>query len=144
MKDHEEIGNCTCLNLRKAARSVTQYFDEVLRPSGLKATQFSLLAVAKRQGPIAITELAEALVVDRTTLTRNLRVLEGKHLVTVSPGEDGRTRLVNITAGGRGALKKALPLWKKAQSHMVRGLGPPRFGSLLGVLSESVALSRIE
>ena len=144
MKDHEQLGNCTCLNLRKAARSVTQYFDEALRPSGLRATQFSLLAVAKSRGPISITGLAEALVVDRTTLTRNLRVLEGKQFVSVGPGTDGRTRLVSITAGGRVALKKAIPLWKKAQSHMVSGLGRPRFGSLLDVLAESVSLSRAE
>jgi len=142
MKDHEEPGYCTCLNLRKAARAVTQYFDDVLRPSGLRATQFSLLVMAKRLGPISIKELAEKLIVDRTTLTRNLRILEEKRLVTVNPGKDGRTRLVFITAGGRGALKKAAPLWKKAQSHMVAGLGRRRFSSLLDVLADSVVLSR--
>ena len=142
MRDHEEPVNCTCLNLRKAARAVTQYFDGVLRPSGLRATQFSLLIVAKKRGPISIKELAERLIVDRTTLTRNLRILEGKRMVLVKPGTDGRTRLVTITANGRGALKKAVPLWKQAQSHMVSGLGRSRFNSFLDDLSDSVSLSR--
>ncbi len=142
MKDHQKLHDCTCFNLRRAARSVTQYFDEALRPSGLRATQLSLLAVVVRFGPIPITALAGKLAMDRTTLTRNLRVLEEEGYIAVNPGKDARARLVSATGSGRRALKRAIPLWKKAQAHMVKGLGDRRFKSLLGDLADTVTLSR--
>jgi DNA-binding MarR family transcriptional regulator len=74
-------------------------------------------------GPTAINQLADRLVMDRTTLTRNLRLLTGHGWVRINSGEDRRTRIVALTAAGEGALMRALPLWKQAQAHMVGGMG---------------------
>src|SRR4051812_38930012 len=91
------VQRCTCFNLRKAARAVTQLYDEVMRPTGLRATQFSLLSVVWIAGRISITALAEAAVMDRTTLKRNLELLERAGLVRIQPGEDARVREVSLT-----------------------------------------------
>ena len=84
----ETPANCTCFNLRKAARAVTQMYDAALKPSGLRATQFALLSVVESNGPAGITELARALVTDRTTLTRNLKPLLDQELLQVVDGAD--------------------------------------------------------
>src|SRR3954465_8869802 len=81
---------CTCFNLRKASRAVTQLYDEFLRPSGLRATPFSLLMLIRGLGPLRITELAEEAVMDRTTLKRNLELLQREGLVHIASGEDAR------------------------------------------------------
>ncbi len=123
--------NCACFNLRKATRTVAQVYDQYLQPSGLKNTQFSLLRVASQYGPISITDLAEQLVMDRTTLTRNLKPVERDGLVEVIAGKDARTRNVRVTAKGLKTLKKALPLWEDAQAHVVGELGQTHWRSLL-------------
>ncbi len=78
-----DLTACTCANLRKAARAVTQVYDQALRPTGLKATQFTMLATLSNRGDLPLSRLAEALVMDRTTLTRNLKPLVGKGLVRI-------------------------------------------------------------
>src|SRR5919106_4818042 len=85
-----EASRCACFNLRKATRAVTQLYDDALRPSGLRCTQFSLLTLLRASGTVAMTELAEDAVMDRTTLARNLDILEREGLVRVRPGEDAR------------------------------------------------------
>ncbi len=75
--------NCTCFNLRKAARAVTQTYDKALKPSGLRATQFSLLRMVAKLGPVGIKDLAKALVIERTTLGRNLKVLSDRGLLEI-------------------------------------------------------------
>ena len=120
------FGDCSCFNLRRAARRVTQIYDHALAPSGLKATQFSLLAVlggvALGEG-IAMTRLAEKLGMDRTTLTRNLGVVERDGLVTVRSGKDPRSRLVELTKTGRTTLERAIPLWTAAQAELASYIG---------------------
>src|SRR5215216_421883 len=103
---------CACANLRKAARAVTQLFDAALAPSGLKATQFTLLVTSRLSGEATINGLAERMAMDRTTLSRNLKPLARDGLLEVSPGGDGRTRLVQITSAGERALEEAYPLWQ--------------------------------
>ena len=94
----DETADCACLNLRGAARAVTQMYDEVLRPSGLKATQFSVLAAVATIGPAAMTVIAKALVMDRTTLTRNLKPLMDRGLVKAGKGaDDRRQRRIVVT-----------------------------------------------
>jgi DNA-binding MarR family transcriptional regulator len=137
----EEVPECTCLNLRKAARAVTQLFDGMLQPSGLRATQFSLLAAVHNTGSITIKQLAERLVMDRTTLTRNLKPLEKQEFITISSGKDRRTRLVALTEAGRQALMEALPLWEKAQGEVVNRLGSERWRYLLAMLYSTVGLT---
>jgi len=112
--------------LRRAARRVTQVYDHALASSGLKTTQFSLLAVLSREDAtegVAIIRLAEKLGMDRTTLTRNLAVVERNGLVTVRTGDDPRSRLVVLTKAGRSALESAAPLWAKAQAEMAGKIG---------------------
>lgn len=115
--------SCICLNLRKAARAVTQLYDDALRPSGLRATQFSLLAAVDLAGPVPVTGLAEALVMDRTTLTRNLGTLARDGMVAIRAGRDRRTRLVELRPRGRTALRRALPLWERAQATLTARAG---------------------
>ena len=137
----EAPANCTCFNLRKAARAVTQMYDEALKPSGLRATQFSLLSVVEHKGPLGMTELAKALVMDRTTLTRNLKPLLEQDLVAVVGGSDRRRRPITITSRGRDTLVRAQPMWRKVQRHMAAGLGRVRWTGLLGDLDETVHLA---
>ena len=129
-KDLARCNDCACMSLRQASRVVTQYYEEVLRPSGIHATQFSVLAKVAGLGPITMTELAEDLMMDRTTLTRNLKYLEDKKLVRVEAGEDLRTRQIELTRKGEKALSKALPLWDKAQSQIIRKLGRSNWDAL--------------
>lgn len=137
-----ECPNCVCFNLRKAARAITQLYDDVLRPTGLRTTQFSLLVATNLLGPMTVTSLAERGVMDRTTLTRNIKPLEKLGFIKVAPGSDQRKRIVSITRKGQDALVKALPLWKKAQAHVVKGLGQKRWNSILENLSEMVSLTQ--
>ncbi len=133
---------CLCFNLRKAARAVTQLYDAALEPAGLRATQFSLLAVLDRRDAVTITDLARAMVMDRTTLTRNLRPLEKQGLVAIAPGDDRRTREVSLTRHGRQALKHATPRWRHAQTGMLDALGDRRARHLLGELSGAIDAAR--
>jgi DNA-binding MarR family transcriptional regulator len=147
MKSHcsEEFGecvDCACFNVRKAARAITRFYDAVLEPSGLLGTQFSLLTVAHVSGELPITETADRLGVERTTLTRNLRVLETRGFIAVGPGKDGRTKSIQLTDAGRDALMKALPYWKKAQQTVVHDLGHVRFKTLMKELSAIRSLSK--
>ena len=134
------VKNCTCFNLRKATRTVTQLFDEVMQPAGLRATQFTLLAAISSTGTIAIRQLAHVLVMDRTTLTRNLKPLETARLVKIVPGEDRRTRNLTLTGKGRKALEKALPLWRQAQSRVIERLTLRRWKELLKHLDSTVEI----
>jgi len=143
MEKCKEIGQtCACYKVRKAARAVTKIYEEVLRPIGLRATQFSLLMATRVMGPVTVVKLAQVMVMDRTTLTRNLQLLETRGLITIKPGEDRREREVNLTAEGMEVLAKAVPLWEEAQDRVQKGLGEERLHNLLGDLSEMISLAR--
>lgn len=126
------VRRCTCLNLRMAARAVTQLYDEIMRPSGLRATQFSLLMLIRAAGRVRISDLAEAAVMDRTTLKRNLALLEREGLVRIEPGEDARVREVTLTRAAEKRLEVALPYWQRAQAQLTARLGRGRSDRLLG------------
>jgi len=134
--------DCTCLNLRKASRVVTQLFDQALQPSGILASQFTLLAALSLAESVSITRLAQELVMDRTTLTRNLKPLERQGLIRIEPGQDQRVRVVSLTEKGQAALVKALPFWKQAQTKVIEELGQSRWQALLSNLSDTVSLLR--
>jgi DNA-binding MarR family transcriptional regulator len=117
---------CACAVLRRAARRVTQLYDEALAPAGLRITQYSLLANLDRHGAVAMTELAELLGMDRTTLTRNIGPLQRDGYLSLRATGHGRTKLVTLTERGRRRLRKAFPYWLAAQerfAHMLRA-GP--------------------
>ncbi len=139
--DVEAPANCTCFNLRKAARAVTQTYDKAMKPSGLRATQFSLLTMVSKLGPVGIKDLAKALVIERTTLGRNLKVLSDRGLLEIGEGDDRRYRPITITARGQEALDLALPLWKQAQIRMANGLGHDRWAGFLSDLNEAVRVA---
>jgi DNA-binding MarR family transcriptional regulator len=116
---------CTCFKLRSLARRVTQLYDHEMAPSGLKVTQYSLIAHALRGAGGAaptVSELAQAMFTDRTTLTRNLRPLVDAGLLEVAPGADARSKAVRVTRAGEAAYRAARPLWRAAQARM-RSLG---------------------
>ena len=130
--------NCTCFNLRKTTRAVTQLYDEALKPSGLYATQFTLLAAISSTEPVTITKLSQALVMERTTLTRNLNPLQKNGWVEVTPGEDKRTRTVFLTRSGKKVLSQAMVYWKEVQNQVVKTLGKSNWQELLENLSLTV------
>lgn len=123
--DYLATTQCLCLASRRAARAITRRFDRGLRPHGLRATQFSLLSGLILKGPQAIGELADLLGAERTTMTRNLAVVEAAGFVTIRPGEDARARIVAITPRGREVLAAALPDWKRIQAELSDRIGQP-------------------
>jgi len=136
--DINALSNCTCLNLRKAARAVTQTYDKVLRPSGLRSTQFSLLSVIANLQPVGIKDLAKELVMDRTTLGRNLKVLSDRGLLNIGEGDDRRYRPITLTKDGRKSIKLAQPLWQQAQTRLADNLGQDRWEDFLDHLNRVV------
>ncbi|HUF30519.1 MAG TPA: MarR family transcriptional regulator [Gemmatimonadaceae bacterium] len=118
---------CHCLAARRQARAITRIFEEKLRPHGLRATQFSILAVLSLKGTTPVKALADVLGLERTTLTRVSGLLERKGLVDTVESPDGRERPLRITPTGRRTLERAFPAWKEAQ-ELVEGrlAGPVR------------------
>ena len=122
---------CTCYNIRKAARLITQLYDTILEPSGLLGTQFNLLATIEYMGAATVTRLAQKMGMDRTTLTRNLRPLERQGLIEMDEGLDRRTHIVRLTTQGGQAIAAALPLWQQAQATVINRFGQERTAALL-------------
>ena len=133
-----ECSECTCFNLRKAARVVTQFYDDGMRPTGLRGTQFALLVHTYAMGPISLSKLADAMATDRTTLTRNLELLEKNALVRVEDGDDRRTRIVSITDDGRKRLARAFPYWKKTQDEIKKMMGLDDWSAMISRVSRMV------
>ena len=133
---------CVCLNFRKVARSVTHVFDEAMHSIGLRSTQLSILATTYLAGGATLAKLAANLVMDRTTLTRNLKPLEKRGLVTIAVGNDRRSRVVTITREGKKLLSDALPLWRQAQEHFVDRLGDNAWDELRGELDRAVEIAQ--
>lgn len=137
--------NCVCFNLRKAARAVTQVYDDILRPTGLRVTQLSLLQALQIAGTVSVSQLAELAVMDRTTLARNLDLLEREGLVRIQQGEeDARVREVTLTQAAKKKLASALPYWEKAQARVTEKLGKGRSDQLLSDLFATVAAAEPE
>ena len=136
-----ETTRCACFGLRKAARAVTQVYDEALRPAGLRTTQFSLLAQLRLGGSAPMTRLAEDTVLDRTTLARNLEVLVRDGLVQIRTGADARVREVAITRAGSARIDEAFPLWQRAQRAMTKRLGGRQLDRMLDDLAATVAVA---
>ncbi len=113
---------CHCLAARRAARAITRLYEEKLRPHGLRATQFSILAALALKGPTPLNELAELLGLERTTLTRGAALLKRNGWIAAARSEDARERPVRLTQAGRRKLEGALPAWKEAQELVSRRL----------------------
>lgn len=130
---------CTCAKLRRTARRLTQAYDRALKPSGLRLNQYSVLANVSRHGGLSVTDLAELLAMDRTTLTRNLGPLVDRGWIRVAPGPDRRRRAVEITAAGRRVYEAALPLWREAERAFRRRLGREEAAALRQLLDSAAA-----
>jgi len=137
-----EVQRCACATVRRTDRVLTQFYDEILAPSGLYITQFTLLATLSQAAPVTINRLAGIMDMDRTTLSRNLEVLVKQHMVRIEEGEDRRMRQVHLTQEGEQALRRALPLWQEAQARIEHALGRERFDGLLTDLSAARAAAR--
>jgi DNA-binding MarR family transcriptional regulator len=130
-----EMGkSCACFNLRRAARLVTQRFDRAFRDAGITANQFSILMATYNQEGILLTQLARTLGTERTTLSRNVSLLERLGMVSIAMGGDRRERRITMTKQGITLLEKALPLWQKAQNEVVEALGQQEWEGLLSGL----------
>ena len=121
---------CACHNLRRASRAVTQHFDAHFEPLDLKATQFTILAALGWSDAPTITELADTLVLEQSSLSRNLAVLRRRGLVHVGTGKDGRSRTVTLTSAGEALLAEGFVLWQRAQRTYDKALGAQLGGSL--------------
>ncbi len=133
-----DVTKCTCASLRKTTRVVTQYFDNALKPAGLTPGQFTVLAALNRLGPRRQTQLAEILAMDRTTLIRNLRPLEKMGLVVTNTTGKRGAKTLTLSVDGARALEQALPHWQKAQSQIIKALGPEGWGGLITGLASAV------
>src|SRR5262249_43518150 len=131
---------CACARLRRATRALTSFYDEAMAPAGLPITQFSLLRTLERAGPVRLTELAGKLLLDRTSLSRNLDCLIERGFVDVSPGHDARTREIAITRTGKNAVRVAEPHWEHAQAQVAKRLGGAKLEALIATLAEIESL----
>jgi DNA-binding MarR family transcriptional regulator len=135
----DEVADCTCLRIRKVTRRITQIYDQLLESSGITTAQFSLLAHIMGANGVSIGKLADALVMDPTTLTRNLQPLIAKHYLTVVlDADDRRRRAISLTDDGRAALRAAYPLWRQAQLRLALYLGNEEMARLNGLLDRSL------
>lgn len=113
---------CACTMLRRVTRAVTATYDKALEPSGLRITQFSVLRMLHRHGPMPVTQLAERVALERSTMGRNLNPLERRGLVRFEIGKvDQRERVAHLTSAGQAAIQLALPHWRETQ-HRVGSL----------------------
>lgn len=126
---------CCCFNLRKISRAVTQFFDRHLELAGIRATQFTLLLSLSSISGKTLTEMAESLVMDRTTLTRNLKPLERMGLITGVKLSDRRSKAYALTEKGKEVILRGVPLWQKAQQQIVGRLGHDRYDRFLEELT---------
>jgi len=133
---------CACASLRRAARAVSQLYEAELRPTGLRATQFTLLQVLAGRGELTQGELGELLAIDSTTLSRTLRPLERAGWIRVRAGSDRRERHWTITAAGKRRLAEVRPAWEAVQRELRERLGAARWGEMLADLAAIATVAR--
>jgi|SRR5271155_4673166 len=133
----EVAENCLCFNARKAARTVTRFYDRHFAGTELEPTQFNILVALCLSQPVALQRLAGHLGLERTTFTRNLRLLQRKRLVDVERGDDARERLLSLSPAGERTLQNAIPHWQRAQQAAISVLGRDTFARF----SEALSLS---
>lgn len=137
-----ECLSCSCFAARRTARTITQHYERHLKPTGLTATQFTVLVLLSLGGPQALSRFAGQMGVERTTLTRNLRLLRDRGWVTDSTTGDRRVRMLAITKRGLAAARKALPHWRDAQKSIARRLGDGAIQALAAASEAAAESSR--
>ena len=116
-----ETRACHCLEARKGARELTRRYERALRPHGLRATQFSVLAALAQAGPVPTSRLAAILGLERTTLTRVAKTMIRNGWLFVRQGDDERVRILSVTPAGKSVLAESFPSWKRVQDAVTRG-----------------------
>jgi DNA-binding MarR family transcriptional regulator len=140
MSNTPRFQECNCLAIRQAARHVTQFYDQIFAPTGLRATQFAILSRLRWEGPMSINALAGMLVMDRTTLGRNILPLQRDGLIGVAPNAaDRRRHELRLTDAGFSRHRAAVECWDEAQKKFSAVFGDERAASLRGLLREVVA-----
>jgi len=131
---------CNCQAIRAAARHVTQFYDHCLAPSGLRTSQFTILAKLRRNGPLTINALADDMVMDRTTLGRNVLPLERDGLISIEASAgDRRAKELALTKAGAKRLRAAAKLWFAAQAQFDDAFGAKRAADLRALMATVVA-----
>jgi DNA-binding MarR family transcriptional regulator len=138
--NRSDFAGCNCLAIRQAARHITQFYDHCLAPAGLRATQFAILSRLRLGGPMSINALAAELVMDRTTLGRNILPLQRDGLIEVAPGRaDRRRHELRLSEAGLARARAAAGHWVAAQKRFAEVFGDERSTALRGLLHEVVA-----
>jgi len=128
--DLHGTGTCAALNFRRTARAVTRLYDLALAPSGIRATQMAILTAVAKFQPVPISRIGEILVLDQTTLTRSLRLLQKQGFLEISPRAVKRQRFLTLTDSGVRALALAVPLWRAVQAKFLSELGKDNWSVL--------------
>lgn len=136
----DNLNHCLVLNTRMAARAVTRRADGKLRPFGINGAQFNILAALTMREDRSVTEMAKSLAMDRTTLSRNLALLERKGLVSIGPGENARKRQAKLTEAGRKKFASVIPEWRRSQEELRQTLVNPDFMTTIAGLRHLSAL----
>lgn len=131
-------GPCACTSVRKAARAVSRVYDAELAGAGLTTTQFAILRSLEREPDPPLSQLAEAMVMDRTSLYRTLRPMTDAGWVAVEAAPRGRAKIVRITEAGRAACARAAPLWQAVQARFVAAVGAEDWGVLNRALAGAI------
>jgi DNA-binding MarR family transcriptional regulator len=132
---HSGPEDCNCLAVRQAARHITQFYDQFLAPSGLRTTQFSILAKLRRSAPMTINALAAEMVMDRTTLGRNILPLERDGLIAIEQGSrDRRSKELRVTAAGEARFRAGMGGWAQAQQQFEAAFGAKRTTDMRAIL----------
>ncbi|HWR07087.1 MarR family winged helix-turn-helix transcriptional regulator [Sporomusa sp.] len=129
-----------CMNIRRASRAVTQFYDDVLKPSGLTVAQLSLLRHLEMAKIATISNLAKMMRIDRTTLNRNMKPLIEAGFIAVNPGKDSRTREIKLTTAGKNAADKGWALWGESQAALKEYMGEVDLARLVQLLSKLEAI----
>ena len=122
---------CLCANLRRAARALTQVYEEALRPVGLRGSQFTILQTLSIAGEVTQGRMAHLLAMDSTTLTRTLAIMERQGWIARREGQDRREWRIQLSKAGRAKFERALPRWEKAQALVRKKLGEQRWGAAM-------------
>ena len=139
---HDSLdGPCACAALRKAARAVSRVYDDALAHQGMTTTQFAILRHVARHGAIGLSQLAERLGMDRTTLYRGVAPLQAKGWIAVTPGR-GKIRLASLTSAGVAMLQATEQDWRAVQERIVSALGEEQWKTLQSVLTSVTAIAQ--
>ncbi|WEK05574.1 MAG: MarR family transcriptional regulator [Candidatus Devosia phytovorans] len=130
----DDFTECLVLNTRMAARAVTRLADRRLRPLGITAAQFTIITALHGAPNRSVTDVANSIAMDRSTLSRNLDLLERKGVVRTQGAEKGNGRLCALTGDGETLLEQILPVWREGQAEFKRLLSDPDFPTALNAL----------